>query len=75
MTRMMSLSSLFSDQNRTDDFCTSFAHLRRKALQPSTQSFATVNAKLCISQRKALQLPMQSFAGKELASTIDQHAL
>ena len=41
-------------QNMTDDFSASFAHLRRKALQPSTQSFACAPAKLCIRLRKAL---------------------
>ena len=35
-------------QNRTDDFCASLAHLRRKALHPPTQSIASANAKLCI---------------------------
>ena len=43
-------------QNMTDDFSASFAHLRRKALQPSTQSFACALAKLCMCLRKALQL-------------------
>ena len=43
-------------QNMTDDFSASFALLRRKALHPSTQSFATVHAKLCMCLRKALQL-------------------
>ena len=41
-------------QNRTDDFCASLAHLRRKALHLPTQSFASANAKHCICQRKAL---------------------
>ena len=43
-------------QNMTDDFSASFAHLRRKALHPSTQSFACAPAKLCMCLRKALQL-------------------
>ena len=37
---------------------------QRKALQPSTQSFATANAKLCICPRKALHPLTQTFAGK-----------
>ena len=49
-------------QNMTDDFSASFAHLRRKALHPSTQSFATVHAKLCMCSRKALHVLPQTFA-------------
>ena len=49
-------------QNMTDDFSASFAHLRRKALHPSTQSFACAPAKLCISLRKALHPLPQTFA-------------
>ena len=41
-------------QNRTVDYCARNAHL--------TQSFASVNAKHCNRQRKALQQPTQSFA-------------
>ena len=49
-------------QSRTDDFCDSFAHLRRKALHPSTPSFTSANAKLCMCYRKALHVLSQSFA-------------
>ena len=49
-------------QNMTDDFSASFAHLRRKALQPSTQSFACAPAKLCMCLRKALHASPQTFA-------------
>ena len=35
---------------------------QRKALHPSTQSFASANAKHCNCQRKALHPPTQSFA-------------
>ena len=49
-------------QNMTDDFSASFAHLRRKALQPSTQSFACAYAKHCMRQRKALHPLPQTFA-------------
>ena len=55
VTRMLSLSSILLIQNRTNDFCASFAYLRakhcicpRKALQSPTQSFASVHAKLCM---------------------------
>ena len=41
-------------QNRTVDYCARIALL--------TQSFASVYAKHCICQRKALHLPTQSFA-------------
>ena len=47
VTCMLSLSSISLIQNRTNDFCASFAYLR---------------AKLCIRPRKALHAPMQSFA-------------
>ena len=43
-------------QNRADDFGASFAHLRRKALQPFPQTFATAPAKHCNRSRKRLQL-------------------
>ena len=49
-------------QNMTDDFSASFAHLRRKALHPSTQSFACAPAKLCICLRKALHPLPKTFA-------------
>ena len=49
-------------QNMTDDFSASFAHLRRKALHPSTQSFACAPAKLCICLRQALHPLPQTFA-------------
>ena len=49
-------------QNMTDDFSASFAHLRRKALHPSTQSFACAPAKLCMCLRKALHPLPQTFA-------------
>ena len=62
VTRMLSLSSILLIQNRTNDFCASFAYLRRKALHPSSQSIACANAKLCNRQRKALHPSTQSFA-------------
>ena len=46
----------------TDDFSASFAHLRRKALHPSTQSFACAPAKLCMCLRKAFHPLPQTFA-------------
>ena len=46
----------------TDDFSASFAHLRRKALHPYTQSFACAPAKLCMCLRKALHPLPQTFA-------------
>ena len=49
-------------QNMTDDFSASFAHLRRKALHPSTQSFACAPAKLCMCLSKALHPLPQTFA-------------
>ena len=69
VTRMLSLSSILLIQNRTNDFCASFAYLRakhcicpRKALHAPMQSFAIANAKHCIRQRKALHPPTQSIA-------------
>ena len=69
VTCMSSLSSILLIQNRTNDFCASFAYLRaklcirpRKALHLPTQSIACANAKLCNRQRKALHVPTQSFA-------------
>ena len=49
-------------QNRTGDFGASFALLRRKALQPFPQTFATVPANVCNRPRKRLQPPLQTFA-------------
>ena len=49
-------------QNMTDDFSASFAHLRRKALHPSTQIFACAPAKLCMCLRKAFHPLPQTFA-------------
>ena len=49
-------------QNRTGDFGASFALLRRKALQPFPQTFATVPANVCNRSRKRLQPPLQTFA-------------
>ena len=60
-------------QNMTDDFSASFAHLRRKALQPSTQSFATVHAKLCMCSRKALHVPTQSFSSAPANVCLSNH--
>ena len=55
VTCMLSLSSISLIQNRTNDFCASFAYLRakhcicpRKALHAPMQSFAIANAKLCM---------------------------
>ena len=69
VTCMLSLSSISLIQNRTNDFCASFAYLRakhcicpRKALHAPMQSFAIANAKLCNRQRKALHPSTQSFA-------------
>ena len=69
VTRMLSLSSISLIQNRTNDFCASFAYLRAKlcirpgkALHLPTQSIACANAKLCNRQRKALHPSTQSFA-------------
>ena len=60
-------------QNMTDDFSASFARLRRKALHPSTQSFATVHAKLCMCSRKALHVPTQSFASAPTNVCLSNH--
>ena len=63
VTCMLSLSSISLIQNRTNDFCASFAYLRakhcicpRKALHAPMQSFAIANAKHCMCQRKALHV-------------------
>ena len=55
-------SPLLSYHEQDGRFSASFVHLRRKALQPPSQSFATANAKLCNRQCKALHPPTQSFA-------------
>ena len=60
-------------QNMTDDFSASFALLRRKALHPSTQSFACAPAKLCICLRKALHLPTQSIASAPTNVCLSNH--
>ena len=60
---MVRLSSLSLIQNRADDFCTSYAHLRRKRLRekpsfsinPSLQVRATVPASTCNRPCKYLQ--------------------
>ena len=43
-------------QNRTDDFSASFGLLRRKALQPLPQTFATFASNVCILCLKRLQV-------------------
>ena len=63
MTRQGCVSSPFSlIQNRTDDPGASFTHLRRKALQPFPQTFATVPANVCNLCLKRLQPLPQTFA-------------
>ena len=61
MPRRVSLSHFYLIQNRTDfsvpvqsNSHAKHCNRQRKALQSSTQSFASANAKLCIRQRKAL---------------------
>ena len=49
-------------QKRTDDFGASFTHLRRKALQPFPQTFATVPANVCNLCLKRLHPLPQTFA-------------
>ena len=57
------VSSPFSlIQNRTDDFGASFGLLRRKALQPFPQTFATFASNVCILCLKRLQPLPQTFA-------------
>ena len=49
-------------QNRTDDFSSSFAPLRRKRLQPPPQTFASVIVNVCgekIRPRKYVQPSLQ----------------
>ena len=49
-------------QNRTDDFSASFALLRRKALQPFPQTFATFASNVCNLCLKRLHPLPQTFA-------------
>ena len=49
-------------QNKTDDFSASFTHLRRKALQPFPQTFATFASNVCNLCLKRLQPLPQTFA-------------
>ena len=49
-------------QYRTDDFSASFALLRRKALQPFPQTFATFASNVCILCLKRLHPLPQTFA-------------
>ena len=49
-------------QNRTDDLGASFTHLRRKALQPFPQTFATFASNVCILCLKRLHPLPQTFA-------------
>ena len=73
---MVRLSSLSLIQNRADDFCTSYAHLRRKRLRekpsfsinPSLQVRATVPASTCNRPRKYVQ-PFPQVRATVLAST------
>ena len=59
VTRQGCVSSPFSlIQNRTDDLGASFTHLRRKALQPFPQTFASFASNVC----KYLQTSPQSIA-------------
>ena len=75
VTCMSSLSSIFLIQNRTNDFCASFAYLRakhcicpRKALHAPMQSFAIANAKHCIRPRKASHVfPPNLYPGRRYA--------
>ena len=63
MTRQGCVSSPFSlIQNRTDDPGASFALLRRKALQPFPQTFATFASNVCNLCLKRLQPLPQTFA-------------
>ena len=75
VTCMLSLSSISLIQNRTNDFCASFAYLRakhcicpRKALHAPMQSFAIANAKHCIRPRKASHVfPPNLYPGRRYA--------
>ena len=63
MTRQGCVSSPFSlIQNRTDDLGASFTLLRRKALQPFPQTFATFAANVCNLCLKRLHPLPQTFA-------------
>ena len=63
MTRQGCVSFPFSlIQNKTDDFSASFALLRRKALQPFPQTFATFASNVCNLCLKRLQPLPQTFA-------------
>ena len=63
MTRQGCVSSPFSlIQNKTDDFSASFTLLRRKALQPLPQTFATFASNVCNLCLKRLQPLPQTFA-------------
>ena len=63
MTRQGCVSSPFSlIQNRTDDPGASFTLLRRKALQPFPQTFATFAANVCNLCLKRLHPLPQTFA-------------
>ena len=56
---MVRLSSLSLIQNRADDFCANFTHLRRTYLQPSPQVRATVLASTCRKKTIRLHLPLR----------------
>ena len=63
MTRQGCISPPFSlIQNKTDDFSASFALLRRKALQPLPQTFATFASNVCSLCLKRLHPLPQTFA-------------
>ena len=63
VTRKGCVSPPFSlIQNKTDDFSASFALLRRKALQPFPQTFATFASNVCILCLKRLHPLPQTFA-------------
>ena len=72
VTRKGCVSPPFSlIQNKTDDFSASFTHLRRKALQPFPQTFATFASNVCNLCLKRLQPLPQTFASfaSKFAST------
>ena len=63
VTRKGCVSPPFSlIQNKTDDFSASFGLLRRKALQPFPQTFATFPSNVCNLCLKRLQPLPQTFA-------------
>ena len=63
VTRKGCVSPPFSlIQNKTDDFSASFALLRRKALQPFPQTFATFASNVCNLCLKRLHPLPQTFA-------------